>query len=137
VLAAQGGTARRDPSPHTVRFEVMDSLGIQKPVLIGHSCGGAILYTLGAQHPEQVRGLVYLDAAEDPTLRLSDYERARAMLAKWQRDVIAGVPARWIVELPGANLYMFPSNETDIGQTDQSSLRAATGSTRVARRTGR
>jgi pimeloyl-ACP methyl ester carboxylesterase len=55
-------------------FEVIDSLSLQKPMLIGHSCGGGILHTLGAQHPDRVGGLVYLDAAEDPTLRLSDYD---------------------------------------------------------------
>lgn len=39
---------------------------------------------------------------------------ARAMLAKWQRDLITGVSAARSVELPGANLYMFLSNEADI-----------------------
>jgi pimeloyl-ACP methyl ester carboxylesterase len=186
-------------------LEVMSSVGMQKPILIGNSCGGDILHTLGAQHPDRVGGLVYLDAAEDPTLRLSDYDAppvdrahlpafggtpvpvifpaaetrelaerpidpairkaivddnkvrpdyarirvpvlaiyrtttleqalkdyppkndqeraafnqgfqsARAMLAKWQRDLLGGVPAAWIVELPGANLYMFVSNEADV-----------------------
>ena len=36
------------------------------------------------------------------------------MLTKWQRDLLAGVPNAKIVELPGANLYMFLSNEADI-----------------------
>jgi pimeloyl-ACP methyl ester carboxylesterase len=186
-------------------LEVIGSVGMQKPILIGNSCGGAILHTLGAQHPDRLGGLVYLDAAEDPTLRMSDYdappvdrahlpagvgtptpitfpeaetrqmverpldltirkaivednhvrpdyarigvpvlaiyrtvtmeqalkdfpprndqERAalnqaytagRAMLSKWQRDLLTGVPSAHIVELPGANLYMFLSNESDI-----------------------
>jgi non-heme chloroperoxidase len=186
-------------------LEVIDSLGMRKPILIGHSCGGAILHTLGAQHPERLGGLVYLDAAEDPTLGMADYaappfdpehlpvrttkpapvifpeaerremeerpldpairkaitqdnnvrpdyarirvpvlaiyrtvtmeqalmeygpkndqERAavagklafgRAMLSKWQRDLLAGVPTARIVELPGANLFMFLTNEADI-----------------------
>jgi non-heme chloroperoxidase len=187
-------------------LEVIGSLGMEKPILIGNSCGGDILHALGAQHPDRLGGLVYLDAAEDPTLRMSDYnappidqanlpaavgkpappvtfpeaerremaerpldptirkaivednqvkpdyarirvpvlaiyrattmeqvlkdrppandrQRAalnqayaagRAMLTKWQRDLLAGVPAARIVELPGANLYMFLSNEADI-----------------------
>lgn len=186
-------------------LEVMQSAGMEKPILIGNSCGGGILHTLGAEHPDRIGGPVYLDAAEDPTLRLSDYgvppfdrsqmparvgtpatvpfpeaerremaerpidpairraivednnvkpdyarirvpvlaiyrtttldqarqdypvkndqERAafnqgflgsRAMLARWERDLIAGVPAASIVELPGASLYMFLSNEADI-----------------------
>ena len=185
-------------------LEVIRALDMQKPILVGNSCGGGILHSLGAEHPEHVSGLVYLDAAEDPTLKLSDYgfiavaqanlpkrvgesrvvfpeaerkqlaehpivpairkaivednnvkppydrirvpilaiyrtvtmeqvlkdyspqnekERAaveeryagsRAMLARWQRDLLAGVPRAKIVELPGANLYMFLSNEADI-----------------------
>jgi pimeloyl-ACP methyl ester carboxylesterase len=186
-------------------LEVIDSVGMQKPILIGNSSGGAILHTLGAQHPDRLGGLVYLDAAEDPTLTMADYdappvdrahlppavekpaavvfpeaetrqirewpldptirkaivednnirpdyarirvpvlaiyrtvtmeqvlkerpprndqERAalsqayaagRVMLSKWQRDLLTGVPTARIVELPGANLYMFLSNEADI-----------------------
>ena len=190
-------------------LEVTGSLGLQKPILIGHSCGGAILHTLGAQHPDRLGGLVYLDAAEDPTLTMADYgfppadvaqvlahmparagpsapvtfpegerrqmqdrpldpairkaitedhhvkpdyarirvpvlaiyrtvtmEQAlkecppksdeqsaalaqklaagRTMLSKWQSDLLAGVPSARIVELPGANLFMFLTNEADI-----------------------
>jgi hypothetical protein len=42
------------------------------------------------------------------------FAASRAMLSKWQRDLLAGVPHAKIVELPGANLYMFLSNEADI-----------------------
>jgi pimeloyl-ACP methyl ester carboxylesterase len=187
-------------------LEVMDSLRLDKPILVGHSCGGWILHAIGAEHPERVGGLAYLEAAEDPTLKLSDYpslpgadpanlpkpvrkslpvvfpeaerrelaerpldpairkamledhkvkpdysrirvpvlaifrtttlaqalelyqpqsdaERARlfqlyaagrGMLEKWQADLRAGVPHARIVELPGANLYMFLSHEADV-----------------------
>lgn len=183
-------------------MEVINALGLEKPLLIGNSCGGGILHTLGGQHPEHLAGLVYLDAAEDPTLRMEDYdaphvdwarvpasarrpatiplppaelrqrpldpairraivddnkvrpdysrisvpvlaiyrtvrmeqalrdyppknddERAAmkqahaagmAMLARWQRDLRTGVPNARIVELPGANLYMFLSHEAEV-----------------------
>ena len=55
-------------------LDVIGSVGMQKPILIGNSCGGDILHTLGVQHPDLLGGLVYLDAAEDPTLKLSDYD---------------------------------------------------------------
>jgi non-heme chloroperoxidase len=42
------------------------------------------------------------------------YASRRAMLEKWQADLRTGVPDARIVELPGANLYMFVSNEADI-----------------------
>jgi non-heme chloroperoxidase len=186
-------------------LKVIDGLDMQKPILIGNSCGGDILHALGAGHPDKLGGLVYLDAAEDPTLTRADYdappvdwahvparvgkpdtvtfpvaeqrqmaerpldpairkaivednrvkpdyarirvpvlaiyrtttreqalkdyppkteqERAafdqayaakRAMLSKWERDLLAGVPKARIVELPGANLFMFISNEADV-----------------------
>ncbi len=42
------------------------------------------------------------------------YEANRAMLSRWQRDLLAGVPTARIIELPRANLFMFLSNETDV-----------------------
>ena len=42
------------------------------------------------------------------------YAGSRAMVAKWQRDLLAGVPDAKIVELPGANLYMFLTNEAEV-----------------------
>ncbi|HVL68621.1 MAG TPA: alpha/beta hydrolase [Vicinamibacterales bacterium] len=53
---------------------VIVALGMQKPILVGNSCGGDILHTLGAEHPDHIGGLVYLDAAEDPTLTMADYD---------------------------------------------------------------
>lgn len=52
---------------------VIGALGMRKPILVGNSCGGGILHTLGAEHADRVGGLVYLDAAEDPTLGPADY----------------------------------------------------------------
>jgi non-heme chloroperoxidase len=186
-------------------LEVIDALGLRKPLLVGNACGGHILHTLGGQHPERLGGLVYLDAAEDPTLKLSDYDfppaervnvaafrgkpapvtfppaerrrldaqpidptirkaitedhlvrpeyasikvpvlaiyrsttleqalkdfppsteqereavelavaARRAVLARWQGDLRAGVPTARIVEVPNANLFMFLSHEADV-----------------------
>ena len=186
-------------------LEVITALDLQKPILVGNSCGGDILHALGAQHPDRLGGLVYLDAAEDPTLTMADYDlppvdRARlpafvgtptpvtfpeaeqrllkerpldpairkaivddnkvrpdyarirvpvlaiyrsftmeqtlkdyppkndeertaltvafagrrAILSRWQRDLLTGVPNARIVEIPGANLYMFLSHEADV-----------------------
>jgi non-heme chloroperoxidase len=41
---------------------VLDSLGIERAILIGHSIAGDLLSHLGADHPTRVRALVYLDA---------------------------------------------------------------------------
>ncbi len=42
------------------------------------------------------------------------YDARRVMISKWENDLRAGVPTAHIVELPGANLYMFLSNEADV-----------------------
>lgn len=46
---------------------VMDGLAIRRASFVGHSIAGGELATLGADHPERVDRLVYLDAAYDRT----------------------------------------------------------------------
>src|SRR6266446_9034754 len=40
---------------------------IVKPVLVGHSMAGEEMTRLGDEHSDRLAGLVYLDAADDPT----------------------------------------------------------------------
>jgi non-heme chloroperoxidase len=47
-------------------LQVLDTLRIEKPVLVGHSMAGGELTTLGNQHSNRLGGLVYLDALGDP-----------------------------------------------------------------------
>ncbi|MBI3696870.1 MAG: alpha/beta hydrolase [Acidobacteria bacterium] len=47
-------------------LQVLDSLSIDAPVLVGHSMAGGELTTLGNQHSDRLAGLVYLDALGDP-----------------------------------------------------------------------
>jgi non-heme chloroperoxidase len=42
---------------------VIDSLGLRRPILAGHSLAGEELSSIGSRHPERVSGLIYLDAA--------------------------------------------------------------------------
>jgi hypothetical protein len=42
------------------------------------------------------------------------YDAERAMVGRWQRDLRAGVPNARIVNLPGANVYMFLSHEAEV-----------------------
>jgi pimeloyl-ACP methyl ester carboxylesterase len=41
---------------------VVDSLKLDRPVLVGHSLAGEELSSIGTRHPEKVAGLIYLDA---------------------------------------------------------------------------
>lgn len=47
-------------------LQVLDSLKIARPVLVGHSMAGSEMTTLGVQHSDRLAGLVYLDAGDDP-----------------------------------------------------------------------
>ena len=46
-------------------LQVMESLGLDRPLLLGHSIAGEELSYLGAHFPQRFSGLVYLDAAYD------------------------------------------------------------------------
>ena len=48
-------------------LEVLDSLNLQKSLLVGTSCAGQILTLFASQHSERLNGLVYIDGAGDPT----------------------------------------------------------------------
>lgn len=48
----------------------LDGLGISRPVVVGHSMGGAIALTLGALAPERLAGLVVLGGG--PAMPVSD-----------------------------------------------------------------
>jgi pimeloyl-ACP methyl ester carboxylesterase len=41
---------------------VIDELGLDRPVLVGHSFGGSVSLAFAAAHPDQVRALVMLDS---------------------------------------------------------------------------
>jgi non-heme chloroperoxidase len=42
---------------------VIDSLTLNRPILVGHSIAGEELSSVASRHPDRVAGLVYLDAA--------------------------------------------------------------------------
>jgi len=48
-------------------LQVIDQLKLVKPVLMGHSMSGEEMTRLGDEHSDRLAGLVYLDAASDPT----------------------------------------------------------------------
>jgi len=46
-------------------IRVIDTMGIGKPIVVGHSFAGEEMHVLGARYSEKIRGLVYVDAAFD------------------------------------------------------------------------
>jgi pimeloyl-ACP methyl ester carboxylesterase len=71
------------------------------------------IFSIPLPFEEIAQGYVIQNDVQRAALRQrSDAERIRT--AKWENDLRAGVPAAKIVELPGASLYMFLSNEADV-----------------------
>jgi len=56
---------------------VMDGLGLDRPVVVGHSMGGAHALVLAALHPEMVRALVLVDVG--PEIGREGGDRARRL----------------------------------------------------------
>jgi len=46
---------------------VIDSLRLERPILLGHFLGGKELTALATEHPKRVSGLIYIDSTADPT----------------------------------------------------------------------
>ena len=46
---------------------VVDHLGLERPIMVGHSIAGEEMTRFAAQYPTRVRAIVYLDAAYDHT----------------------------------------------------------------------
>ena len=55
---------------------VISELGIDPPVLVGHSLGGQELSSIGSRHPQRIAGLIYLDAA----YQYAYYDRSKGFL---------------------------------------------------------
>ncbi|HEY8758425.1 MAG TPA: alpha/beta hydrolase [Candidatus Limnocylindria bacterium] len=58
-------------------LSVMDALGLARPVVVGHSMGGAHALVLAVLHPEKVRALVLVDVG--PEIGREGGDRARRL----------------------------------------------------------
>jgi pimeloyl-ACP methyl ester carboxylesterase len=75
--------------------QVLDSLQLAAPVLVGHSIAGDELTAIGSKHSGRIAGLVYLDAAADPTDDYAAYSKLRDRLPDAEMPAAAyGVPVR-------------------------------------------
>jgi pimeloyl-ACP methyl ester carboxylesterase len=69
-------------------YELVDVLELDRPVVMGHSWGGAISVRYAAAHPEDVRALVLLDSGHIDYRELSDVDPARPA-EEWVAEVEA------------------------------------------------
>lgn len=58
-LRASGATGRLPEQAQLVR-RFIEALGLERPLVVGHSLGGAIVLTLAVEHPETISGIALL-----------------------------------------------------------------------------
>lgn len=74
-----------------------------------------VLAIYQAQRPfDEVAADYTIRNEQDRAALRQEYTATRALYARWQRDLRAAIPAARIVDLTGANLFMFLSNEADV-----------------------
>jgi non-heme chloroperoxidase len=100
------------PSP-AIRKAIVDDNSPEKPQYAGIRIPMLAIFRTALPFEEVERDSPPRNE-EEPTALSAKYAFDRAMVSKWQRDLLAGVPTARIVALPGANLYMFLSNEADV-----------------------
>ncbi len=64
---SERGAVNGNPSAQArTLVALMDHYGIKDAVIVGHSFGGAVAATLAVEHPQRIRGLVFLSPATHP-----------------------------------------------------------------------
>lgn len=93
-------------------FELLDKLGVERPVLIGHSLGGALSLRMAYDQPDRVGGLVLLAAATRPVEDLPEVFTGlnvhSAALRNFLGETFAGALGPLIVALGGAKMVFAP-----------------------------
>jgi pimeloyl-ACP methyl ester carboxylesterase len=72
----------------SILHELVDLLELDRPVVMGHSWGGAVAVSYAAAHPEDVRALVLLDSGHIDYCDLPDVDADRPVEA-WIAEVAA------------------------------------------------
>ncbi len=84
---------------HQVRTiaAVIRHLGLDRPLVVGHSLGGAMALALALDHPDVVGGLALIAPLTQPQEQVPSPFRALVVRSRWLRLLAA-----WTVAVPGA-----------------------------------
>ena len=74
---------------------LIDKLGLERPLVVGHSLGGAIALCLAMDHPERTRGLALLAPLTQPPSGPIDAFNGLAITGRVKRFVIS-----WLLAIP-------------------------------------
>lgn len=91
----EAGAAADLPAQASALAALIDTLGLDRPLVVGHSLGGAIALALATYHPERVGGLALIAPLTHPPKAPSPVFKAMMVRAAWLRRLIA-----WTVAVP-------------------------------------
>lgn len=115
------GATGRLPEQAALIAKFIDRLGLEKPLVVGHSLGGMITLTLALNHPEKISGIVLLAALTRhrdgvPPEMAPIYIRSK--LKRWIMAQTVAIPAA-LKLAPQTLAYMFgPQPTPDRYMTD-------------------
>jgi pimeloyl-ACP methyl ester carboxylesterase len=90
--ASAGLTAQGDLIANFIR-----AMGLKRPLVVGHSLGGAISLAIALDHPECVGGLALIAPLTHPPERVPTPFRALVIQSSWRRKIVA-----WTIATPAA-----------------------------------
>lgn len=89
------GSAADLPAQAAVLAALCDRLGLEQPLVVGHSLGGAIALALAIHHPERVGGLALIAPLTHPPRSISPVFQAMTVQRAWLRRLMA-----WTLVVP-------------------------------------
>ncbi len=87
----------RLPEQARMIWEALDQLGVERPVLVGHSLGGAVALAMALQRPQAVAGLALLCPATTPQNDVPPVFKGLEIRSDWLRRLISQT-----IAVPGA-----------------------------------
>jgi pimeloyl-ACP methyl ester carboxylesterase len=106
-------------------LKVIDTLGLKRPVLVGHSIAGEELSSIGSRYPGRIAGLVYLDAgysyalySPDPGDTRLDAEELQSGLNKFLSGAVGSDQRKVIDDLLAALPRLRRDLETEQRQVE-------------------
>jgi pimeloyl-ACP methyl ester carboxylesterase len=89
------GSATDLPAQAEALAALCDQLGLERPLVVGHSLGGAIALALAIHHPGRVGGLALIAPLTHPPKAISPVFRAMTVPGAWLRRLMA-----WTLVVP-------------------------------------
>lgn len=108
-------------------LKVIAALGLERPLLVGHSIAGQELSSIGSRHPERVAGLVYLDAVwsysiQDPAAPLENALECPQSLSVTRCAILKG--GRRYTRIDAPVLALVPLDEDPRDAANRAGLNA-------------